>query len=488
MKKPTLKRLWPAFALFLILILGISLRINGIDQRDYWYDEAFTAVTIRQEIPKMNEIITSDVHPPMYYWALRGWSSIAGTEAVGLRLFSVLFGVGTIILAFIALRMWFKKTWVPATLGALIFAINPFLANYSQEARMYTFLGFFLLLSAILLWQARATKHWGWQLAYGISASICFLTHYLGFIFIFSMVLYDFWQQYKDHPTIKYAKSHLKWLLWSYSIPLLAGLAWIPSFLKQTGRQNTLGWVPNATISDIGLSLHKFLFGSPVGVPGVPPALGYVVDWLTIPTITFLLTILISGMVVYISTKKKWDPTLSFLGYMAAFPLLLTWSLQAVALQLYVERFLSGSAIFLLLFLVAAIYSMTKHHYWLIIATATYTFLVVMVQPWDHKVSFDQLTRTANSFIGEQEIVFSSPFDFTVGRFYLGEANRNKLKLYNINNPQEDVTSWAIIDQGDQLFELPSIPHIIITPQPNDFEGYHIIERVNQFTVMQPNS
>lgn len=488
MKEVSLKRLWPAFALVLILILGISLRIQGIDQRDYWYDEAFTAVTIRQEFPKMMEIITTDVHPPMYYWALSGWTEIAGTGVVALRLFSVAFGIGTIVLAFIALRMWFKKSWVPATLGALVFALNPFLANYSQEARMYTFLGFFLLLTAIFLWKARETKHWGWQLAYAFSATIAILTHYLGFIFIFSIALYDFWQQYKEHPSLKYWKTYSKWLICSYLVPLLGGLAWIPSFLKQTGRQNTLGWVPDASVSDIAISLHKFLFGSPVGVPGVPPALEYSVSWLSVPTISFLLTIFLSGSIVYLTVKKKWDPVLSFLGYMAAFPLLLTWSLQAVELQLYVERFLSGSAIFLLLFLIAAIWKISKHHYWIVVATATYAFLTIMIQPWTHQVSFPRLVQNANTVLPESEVIFSSPFDFTVGRFYLGEEKRRNLKLYNINNVNEDLSSWAIIDEGDQIFELPTSPHLLITPQPQDFPGYTILERVNQFAVMQPTS
>lgn len=484
MKQPSLKKLWPAFALVAILILGITLRIQGIDQRDYWYDEAFTGVTVRQELPKMMEIIVGDVHPPMYYWMLKSWTMVAGDGIVALRLFSVIFGIGTVILAFIALRMWYKKSWLPATLGAFVFAINPFLANYSQEARMYTLLGFLILLTAIFISKARTTKHWGWQLAYGITAAFVLLTHYLGFIFMIGFGLYDFWQEYKEKPNLKKWKNHISWLLYSYLVPFIAGLAWIPSFLKQTSRQNTLGWVPNAPLTDIPLSFHKFLFGSPVGVPGVPPALGYRVEWLSVTSITLLLTILLTVLMTYVTIKKKWSTRLSFLAFMTFLPLLLTWALQFVEMQLYVERFLSGTAIFSMLFFIASMFEIEKKQ-GLIAAVAVYTFLVAMIQPWQHNQSFEELSGIASQRLGQQQIIFSSPFDFTVGRFYLGEDARSSLKLYNVNNVQEDLSDWAIIDNGDQIFELPQDSHLLITPQPQDFNDYQELLRVNQFAVLE---
>lgn len=483
-RKPKLKQLWPLFALFGILILGISLRITLLETRDYWYDEAFTGVTVRQDFAEMNQIIVNDVHPPLYYWLLKGFTVLAGDGPTALRLFSVVFGVLTIILAFLAMRAWHKKSWTPAVLAAFVFAINPFLSNYSQEARMYTLLGFLILLAAILLQKARSSKNHLWWIGYGITAAAILYTHYLGFIFMVSFFLYDAWQQYKNHPGMKNLKKHLHWFAWAYSIPFVIGLTWIPSFLNQTSRQNSLGWVPNKLLHELPISLHIFLFGAPVGVAGVPPALGYRVDWLTVPTITFVLTLATTVLITYLTVKKKWSPITSFLGFMTAFPLIVTWLLQAVALQLYVERFLSGSAIFLILFFLSALMELPKKAY-LYSAIGVYTVLVILIAPWNYQITFPRLSEYASQVIEKQEVVFSSPFDFTVARFYLGEDARNAIKLYNVNNPQEDLSGWAIISASDQLQTLPIETHSVITPQPQDFEGYTTIDTVHNFSILQ---
>jgi uncharacterized membrane protein len=482
--KPKLISLWPIFILVAAVIVGISLRISDIETRDYWYDEAFTGVTVRQPFAEMMRIVIADVHPPLYYWLLKGWSLVAGTSPIALRLFSVTFGVAMIVLAFFAMHQWYKRSWIPACAAAVVVAINPFFTNYSQEARMYTMLAVLLLAAAMLLTKSWETRSSYDRFAYGAFVLAILLTHYIGFVFVMGFVLADLWHLWTVHPSRRAFKAFLRESAYAYAVPFVGGLLWLPVFLRQAQNKPSLGWVPDAVLSHLPLSLHIFLFGAPVGVHGVPPALGYRVEWLTPSTVALLLTIMLTTLIVYLAVKQRFDRNLSFLAFMTFFPLALTWALQAAALQLYVERFLSGSALFLSLFLVLALAHLSKRDY-LVALTGIYAFLVILIQPWDHKSSFPELTQTAQQFIDKTPIIFSSPFDFTVARFYLGEQDRHATRIYNVDAPNEDLSNWAIVEASDQISTLPTTSHIVITPDAHRFTGYQTIAEVNQFRVLK---
>jgi hypothetical protein len=108
-----------------------------------------------------------------------------------------------------------------------------------------------------------------------------------------------------------------------------------------------------------------------------------------------------------------------------------------------------------------------------------------LIQPWDHKSSFPELTQTAQQFIDKTPIIFSSPFDFTVARFYLGEQDRHATRIYNVDAPNEDLSNWAIVEASDQISTLPTTSHIVITPDAHRFTGYQTIAEVNQFRVLK---
>ncbi len=470
-RKPKLRSLWPAFAFTAIVLLGIVLRVQGIEGRDFWYDETFTGVTLNQSWSEMHAVIIADVHPPFYYWLLKGWSLVGGTGPISLRLFSVLFGVATIILAFIAMRQWFSKSWVPALLGALVIAINPFLVIYSQEARMYTLLGALLLAAAIFFWRGRSANRQIPRVIYSVIGAAILLTHYLGAIFLLAFFLYDLWEQYQAGTKLKHWKKQARWFLSGYGLPLIAGLAWLPFFLKQSQAHPSLGWVPDAPLHLIGLSLHKFLFGSPVGVQGVPPALSYRVEWLTVETVSLFLILGTCVLITWISAKRLWNQQLAFLAFLSAFPLALTWILQFVEVQLYVERFLSGTAIFFLLFLVSAL--SVIHRDLLTGMVIAYAWLVILIQPWSYQSFYPQIAETLNAADGRPMIVSTDPFQFVTLRYYLGEDLLDRLRIYNLSPDHRDLSTWVLIDENvHEIKRIPDGNAVIITDKPEQFSGY----------------
>jgi len=77
-----------------IILLATALRLYGIGVESFWYDESWSAWLI-DGTPKdtIDRLATQDAHPPLYYLLLGAWSKVAGTNEAGLRTFSALLGV-----------------------------------------------------------------------------------------------------------------------------------------------------------------------------------------------------------------------------------------------------------------------------------------------------------------------------------------------------------------------------------------------------------
>lgn len=474
-----------SFTLALIVVLGTFLRTTILTTRGYWYDEAFTGITVRQSWGEMFSVLIRDIHPPLYYVLLKLWALVGGDGAMGLRLFSVFFGVISIILGFMLVRLLVQKTWVPSILTALVLAINPFLTNYSQEARMYSLLGFWLLLGAICLVQAHRTQKKSWQLAYNICGALAFLTHYTGVIYWMCFLLYDLiirWPSIHEQRL----KEIGRWFIHSYSFLILAGIGWLPFFIMQMRTHGGLGWVPLRPFSDLPLSWHIFLFGAAVGESGIPPALGYRFGFLSVASVSIVLLSILLILFIRLFYPER-NKKILLLGSMAFVPLLIIWIVQWAGLRLYVERFLMGSAIFTSLFLIVGL-SELKQRIWLYLFSGIYIFLSLFgSKSWTYPPNaFSLISAEVQPRLPAATIVFTNPFDFIAGRFYIGEKYRPSLRLYNVNNPQEQFGSWALFRPEDQIMTLPNSNYILFTSEPKRFPFLHEIKRLENFSLMQP--
>ncbi len=465
-----IKSLWPSLAVLATMALGAILRAVPLMHRDFWYDEAFTGVTVRQTWGQMMSIIVHDVHPPLYYILLKLWTLIATSSPLAIRSFSVILSVATIGLVYVALRQWCPKSPLPAILGSLVMAINPFFINYGQEARMYALFAFLLALTAIVITKSWAKPSTKLNLIYGCLLLALMLTHYLGFVFALAFVIADI---------IKHRR-----IIWqSYIIPLLGGLAWLPSFHAQVSGHGSLGWVPNSTFDHLPTTLHIFLFGAPVGVAGVPPALGYRFAFLSVASVSIILVILITTLVVIITLRKKWDANLTLTAFMTVFPLLAALALQLIHVQLFVERFLTGSGLFLVLFLILALSRLDNKFAVLKITVGVYILLVLAIKPNTYTPHFSTLANKINQLAPHSEVLATDPFDFILLNFYLGESSN--LHLYNASDVNQHIDGWALIYGQDQVFALPAGPTIIAAHNSTSFPSHHITGTVDDISLLQ---
>jgi hypothetical protein len=149
-----------AVAVVAILVLGLGLRLVGLDQRTLTHAEVYVPrlampdwVTTPPPRPTLGATVSGtlhhDNHPPGYYALMWLWTGLFGTGLFALRLPSALAGA-----AAIGLLYWMARpkdgAGVALTASALL-ALNGHHLFWSQQARMWVFLACLAVLSVVLL-------------------------------------------------------------------------------------------------------------------------------------------------------------------------------------------------------------------------------------------------------------------------------------------------------------------------------------------------
>jgi uncharacterized membrane protein len=188
--------------IFLIFI-GFAARIWRLGYQSLWLDEALTVVFSRPSLRDvLNILVTQDLHPPLYYLALHFWMKVAGSSEFSARFLSVIGGVSAVPATYILGVTLFKQQHSEVStkqyldrgvqiglLAALLVAVSPFLVYYSQEARMYSALATFGVLSTVSLWKLIHTKNRRWFASYVAWSLAVMYTQYFGaFVVAFQAV------------------------------------------------------------------------------------------------------------------------------------------------------------------------------------------------------------------------------------------------------------------------------------------------------------
>ncbi len=79
--------------LILIFLLALALRGYRLDGQSLWADEGNSAALASRPLAQIAHDSAHDIHPPLYYWLLHGWTRLAGTSEIALRSLSALLGL-----------------------------------------------------------------------------------------------------------------------------------------------------------------------------------------------------------------------------------------------------------------------------------------------------------------------------------------------------------------------------------------------------------
>lgn len=128
---------------FIIFLPSFFLRLISLDQ-SLWLDEAVTAKVVKtfDYLTIIQKFSPFDFHPPLYYLLMKFWTNIFGYSEISLRFPSIIFSLLSGFLVYkIGSLLTDKKLGLWA---AVFFLFNPLIIYYSQEARMYMMVTFFI--------------------------------------------------------------------------------------------------------------------------------------------------------------------------------------------------------------------------------------------------------------------------------------------------------------------------------------------------------
>lgn len=324
-------------ALLLIITVAVLLRLVAISTRPIWYDEAFAVLFAEKGLQAMlTGTLTqvggtaSDVHPLAYYVLLSGWMDLFGESLTAVRLLSVLFGVGTILIIYLFSRSLAGERM--ALLAALLVALSPFQIHYAQEVRMYALLVFLLATATMALWFGMHRERWYWWAMFSITVVLAQYVHNLAVFYTLPLALTPFIQK--------------KWrsvrnVIFSGIIAIVLYLPWLVQLPSQFEKVQQSYWTTNPNFSRLATTFMSFTTNLPLPAAWLPAAL----------FITFFLLVL-SGWQTFKAYRSKMpqaDIGL-WLCYLVFVPILLLFVFSQWQ-PVYIERGLIASGAMFLVWL-----------------------------------------------------------------------------------------------------------------------------------------
>ncbi len=433
-----MKKLLLRYGIVFNLVLGVLLRLYHLGTRDFWYDEAFSGIVVKEGWGRMVEIISRDTHPPLYFIGLKAWGFFFNYSVYGLRLFSVVWGVLAIYLIYLILKQiaGFRSAWV----GSFLLAVNPFAIQYSQEARMYAMLGTLLLAVSYFFFKARSGEKLRDYILFGVSFALALLTHYFAFIFgiiILLWLIYDLYLKSKltfgsfVREVWDLVKNKKMWL--GILTVLVIFALWFPSFRAQwETRGAKIDWIFQPNLGDVVSNFQIFLIGSPQGMMGAPEP--NEVRFLS-PEVLIILVLGFIGIILISLVKQKnylaWYFAIGSLGYV-----FVTYLLFFLNLDYLISRYLIGAG-YLFIVLISLWLGSLKTKLALGIVVG-YLALVLLIDFPVLSTGYNQLKRAERDYRNNNFYTLDT-YEYVIAKYYFGF---DKVILFNADWPEYNPKDW----------------------------------------------
>jgi hypothetical protein len=134
-----------------LALVGLVIRLYHSAEPSLWLDELWSVYLTRLPVDQMLKLVSQvDLHPPLYYFILRGLAPLGQSEFI-LRLTSTIFDLLALVpLYWLARQLAGQRA---AWIACGLFTVSSLHVIYAQNVRMYTLLATLLLCSYILFWR-----------------------------------------------------------------------------------------------------------------------------------------------------------------------------------------------------------------------------------------------------------------------------------------------------------------------------------------------
>ena len=193
-----------SLAAVLLLLLGAyALRLYRLDGQSLWWDEGISLYLATSSAADIVRDRLNNIHPPLYFFLLKGWLALVGVSPFTGRYLSVLAGLLQVALAFASARAWGRRRprrgsalkrgttnggkFVVERFGAAVWLaaglmlMSPLSVVYSQEIRVYALLPVVYLALLLLAghWLADGQRGWTGLAALGAVGWVGLHLHYI---------------------------------------------------------------------------------------------------------------------------------------------------------------------------------------------------------------------------------------------------------------------------------------------------------------------
>ena len=360
---PTANRLWAAWegAGWLsrlwwvpILALAMAVRFYGLTASAIWGDEGSSLLLSEYAMDDLWFHAAHDVHPPLYFFMLRGWIGLFGDGIWSIRGMSALPGVLAVGLGISLTRQ--LSTRRAAVLAGVLLALYPTAVRYSQEVRMYSLLAVWLLGATLaLVYWVRQPERTRYLAAYVLLMAAGFYTHYFTALCV---LVHWVWLGVLWPSQARGQRLLLRPSWWCANALIVAlYLPWLPNLLglvqhvEQLKTGGDIGWEDPVSLMSVPSMIWQFVLQD--------EGIGF---WQPLFWLFPLLLIAVVGITTW-RDRERYRPA-CLLALFFLLPLLLVYGVSFIS-PVFIERYLTVYALGLPILVALAIDRLPARLAWL---------------------------------------------------------------------------------------------------------------------------